>query len=209
MCSPETINYKSLYDSLAENTLSNGFEYAWQSMEEEDSLRATQAAKIIKSLEPNSILEVAAGYGFVTKHIQDSIPDAKITCLEIASKFCEILRKQGYDVIEDNFITMQMSSSRKWDVVTIMQVLEHLPDLANLYQVLKRLRNWTNRYVFVEIPEGGPIDGERHILNLNTNLLLEMLKSCEYRVKLVNVVPPTPRQAANGYFGMVQIVGEL
>lgn len=208
MCSQQALSRKSLYDSLAVITLSNGLESAWKSMELDDSIRAESVGRLVALFQPESILEVAAGYGFVTKYIQKYSPQAKITCLDIAAPFCEILRSKDYEVLEEDFITVQLD--RTWNVVTIMQVLEHLENWQVLKDVLAKVASWSNNIVIVEIPEGGPIDGERHILSLTKERVCDVMR--EVGLTLSNVycwnIPPQGNQVKNGYTAMVQIVGK-
>ena len=206
MCGSKTaIDYKQLYNQLAQDTLSHGLDNAWKNMEADDSLRAREVAKLIYMLHPKSVLEVAAGYGFVTHAIREYNPNVSMTCLEIATPFCDILRNRGYNVIEENFITAQLED--KWDVVTIMQVLEHLESQEILRDVLVRVSSWAERYLIVEIPEGGPIDGERHILSLTDYRMEEILESIGLDVVFSKKIPPQGGQITNGYTAMVQIVG--
>src|SRR5690348_11104864 len=144
-----SLDYKALYDSLALNTLSRGLDDAWKNMEYSDAPRAEAVGKLIRAMRPKSILEVAAGYGFVTHYIVKFNPKVPVTCLEIAAPFCDVLRANGREVIEDDFITATLN--RTWDVVTIMQVLEHLESWDVLKSVLKKIASWAERFVIVEI----------------------------------------------------------
>jgi hypothetical protein len=197
---------KELYDRLAAETLSGGITWAWANMKIDDEYRARAAAGVIRSLEPKTILEIAAGYGFVTSYIKVANPDSLITCLEIATPFCKELESQKYEVIEADFRTADLKG-RRWNVVTIMQVLEHLKSLEELQDVIARLATWTEDYLFVEIPTGGPLDGERHILALTYQDIELAMAKASLRVEEVYMLPPQGKQIENGYTAMVQMVG--
>lgn len=197
---------KSLYDRLAEETLSSGREAAWKNMEIDDLTRAVSGAKLVQKLQPESILEVAAAYGFVTKQFSRFNPGVPVTCLELASPFCSELRAQGYEVIEADFLEEDLGN-RTWDVVTAMQVLEHLSDREALHAALLRLSSWARRYLFIEIPEGGLLDGERHILALTSEELVRTMEGIGLKLSKILRIPPAGRQMGNGYTCMVQIVG--
>lgn len=205
----------NFYDQLARITLfdgqlplKRGLARSWSLMEADDALRAQRAGEIARKLSVTSILEVAGAYGFVTARFRHYCPEASITVLEIAPTFCAVQRAAGYanEVVEGDLRTADLGG-RTWELVTLMQTLEHMPDP---YLVLQQLRRWSNKYVFLEIPlQDGSPDGDRHVHVFDregTRALL--LKYCS-RIVEEQEVPPQGLQKEHSYSGMLQLVGEV
>lgn len=91
---------------------------------------------IIPLIPSNSnVLDVGCGRGGLLEYLRDN-KKCHVTGLDISEEALEICRKKGINVIKGNIETAHIQ--RKFDVIILCAILEHLVDPVSL---LKKLRN--------------------------------------------------------------------
>lgn len=91
----------------------------------------------------NSVCEVGTGGG--TNLIPFTIMGKEVTGIDYSEKLIDLGRKKGINIFQGSIEDMDKS----YDLVILIHVLEHF---LNPVEQIKKLRNYTNRYLFVEIP---------------------------------------------------------
>jgi hypothetical protein len=75
-----------------------------------------------------SLLEFAAGYGCVTRHLRDALPQADITACDIHNAAVRFIEDQfGIDAIGSISDPDKFSLDRKFDVVFALSFFSHMP----------------------------------------------------------------------------------
>jgi hypothetical protein len=91
----------------------------------------------------NSVCEVGTGGG--TNLIPFTIMGKEVAGIDYSEKLIDLGRKKGINIFQGSIEDMDKS----YDLVILIHVLEHF---LNPVEQIKKLRNYTNRYLFVEIP---------------------------------------------------------
>jgi len=99
----------------------------------------------IKSLEPESILEVGIGTKFVSDYLEKHGFD--VTTLDINK---EIYERHSPDIVGD--IANLPFKSESFDVVTAYEVLEHIP-FKKFDKILAELYEVSSDYVIISLPD--------------------------------------------------------
>jgi ubiquinone/menaquinone biosynthesis C-methylase UbiE len=95
----------------------------------------------VLQLQPNTVLEVGIGNGFVTRYLRKK--GTSVTTLDI-----------DYDLVPDvtGSVLRLPFSDTSFDVVTCYEVLEHLP-YADFSEALKELARVSRSYVLLSVPD--------------------------------------------------------
>ena len=95
---------------------------------------AYQLSKILKDVckyddqQNISLLEFASGYGCVTRHMKNVLPQVKVTACDIHSAATDFLKeKLNVDAIISNSVPEQLAISEKFDVVFALSFFSHMP----------------------------------------------------------------------------------
>lgn len=160
---------------------------------EDSPWKATKIVEILeeKNIMPTSICEIGCGAGYVMAELRKSYPQSDLFGYDIAedaSKFWSNHQPLNIEFkIGDFFVLNQ----RKYDVILLLDVIEHLPDplnfLSNLhgqakYYVFHIPLDLSALTVFVEksILEGRRING--HIHYYTKNIALSLLNESGYKI---------------------------
>ena len=95
---------------------------------------------------PGSILELGANIGMNLKAIKQLSPTSECTAIEINPTACEILKAQGFEVIESSILGAEIE--RNFDFVFSKGVLIHL-NPEQLAETYRRMFEWSTRFILI------------------------------------------------------------
>ena len=136
--------------------------------------RVSKILGILRGLYFESLLDVGSGRGAFLLPFMDTVPHVSVKSVDILDKRIEMLRDMQNGGLE-NFIAEKESicdiqETKAFDIVTMLEVLEHIPDYEKAIENAVRL---AKKYVIVSVPSKED-DNEEHI-NLLTK---EILTKC-------------------------------
>jgi len=106
---------------------------------------------LMNSLTFDTVLDAGCGTGILLKQISDVYPRVKLTGSEFSSEGIEFAKKRLPDA---DFQVLDLSKeplNRKFDLITCIDVVEHIPDDRT---ALKNLRSMTAKYLIISVPLG-------------------------------------------------------
>lgn len=121
-------------------------------------------AEIFKKYIPSyksSILELGPAEGTMTDILADIYND--YTIVEAVSEFCEVIKKNHKHIKVNNCLFENFNSSRKYDVIVLGHVLEHV---ENPIELLKKVKTWTkpNGLILAAVPNSNSIHRQAAVL---------------------------------------------
>ncbi|MBQ3284546.1 MAG: class I SAM-dependent methyltransferase [Clostridia bacterium] len=143
--------------------------------EKDDLPRVKMAMGFLKAVYPESLLDVGSGRGVFLFPFLIDFPYAEVTALDILPHridFLNTIRRGGIerlDALQENICTWNAPDS-SFDVVTMLEVLEHIPEVEQAVANAVRL---ARRYVVVSVPSK-PDNNPEHIHLLTKNKLAAM-----------------------------------
>jgi 2-polyprenyl-3-methyl-5-hydroxy-6-metoxy-1,4-benzoquinol methylase len=88
----------------------------------------------------NRYLEIGAGSGaFVKKLIPDFVKPEDATCIEYSSNGAKAIRAMGIECLDQNVCSASELDGRKFDIICLFQVLEHMDDLDRFFERISDL----------------------------------------------------------------------
>jgi SAM-dependent methyltransferase len=119
--------------------------YRW---EFDETLRALRK----KCPDDTSVLEVGAGKGyFLDKLVESDYQRDNLLALEFSSVGKEEIERKGICCLQDDLRGVR--TGKKYDVVCMFQVLEHLDNYRELFDALARVTN-AHADLFISVPNG-------------------------------------------------------
>ena len=107
----------------------------------------------LKGIEPNSLLDVGSGRGVFLFPLLNEFPYLKITSIDILEhrvKMLEYIKEGGISNIEVyNDDICSFNNNEKYEVVTLLEVLEHIP---NVVDAIKNAINLSSKFIVVTVP---------------------------------------------------------
>ena len=153
--------YESFYDRISDSPTKSG-NAKWEYY----LLRC-----ILKYLDKNNIsnlLDVGCGQGNKTLYLSDYLGNIKAIGLDSSHTGINLAKqvysnKKNLEFIEMNLDDFSSKSEIKYDIVSALEVLEHIEDWQTL---LSKMTNICNRYILLTFPTGRMRDYEKNIGHL-------------------------------------------
>lgn len=110
-----------------------------------------QAIAMVDRAKPSSILELGCGEGYVLRALSDAGVSAKLTGIELDDRAARIAGERLGEraTIEHRDARELAADGRRFDMVMMLEVLEHIPDPAQMLPILDSL---TNGWVLLSVP---------------------------------------------------------
>lgn len=134
----------------------------------------------LRGIQPKSLLDVGSGRGVFLFPFMREFPWVPVTSLDILEKRVALLNAI-YDGGMENLTALNASicdwdaPEASFDVVTLLEVLEHIPDVQAAVKNAVRL---ARRYVVVTVPSK-PDDNPEHIHLLTKPVLTELFSAAD------------------------------
>ena len=126
----------------------------------------------LKGVQPESLLDVGSGRGVFLLPFLEEFPWVPVTSVDLLPHRVEMLRRMAAGGI--SHLTALQQDICRWDlpeasfdVVTLLEVLEHIPDVSQAVTAAVRL---ARRYVVVTVPSK-PDNNPEHIHLLTKDIL--------------------------------------
>lgn len=129
----------------------------------------------LRGVQPESLLDVGSGRGAFLFPFLEAFPATPVTALDLLPHRVELLRRLAAGGIDS--LTAQEADlcrwdggGRRYDVVTLLEVLEHIPDVEAAVRAAVAL---ARRYVVVSVPSK-PDNNPEHIHLLTRDRLTQL-----------------------------------
>jgi 2-polyprenyl-3-methyl-5-hydroxy-6-metoxy-1,4-benzoquinol methylase len=110
-----------------------------------------KAVEMIRRAQPSTILELGCGEGYVLSALADAGISAELTGIELDDRAARIASERLGEraTIEHRDARALAADGRRFDMVMMLEVLEHIPDPAQMLPILDSL---TNGWVLLSVP---------------------------------------------------------
>jgi hypothetical protein len=142
--------------------------------------------KMLSGLEFSNCLDVGCAQPFLLKEIKKRFPAVHLAGCDVSEKVIVLNRKQFPDVEHFTMdITRNYTSTRRWDLVTCSEVLEHVDDWE---QAVYNLGLMTKSYLLITVPSGRlrPMDKILgHLRHFSADDIVETLKKGGFSPQII------------------------
>lgn len=141
--------------------------------------RVQWALGVLRGLQPASLLDIGSGRGTFLWPLLDAFPDLPVTAIDADTQGAELLAAVQAGGVE-RLKARQANATglpfpdRHFDVVTLLEVLEHIPDAQTALAEAVRV---CERVLLVTVPSR-PDDNPEHIHIFDEERLRQMLAVC-------------------------------
>ena len=137
--------------------------------------RVRRVLSFLHGVQPQSLLDVGSGRGVFLLPFLEEFPQTPVTAVDLLDKrvcFLQDLAIGGYGQLQvyQRDICSQPFPERSFDVVTVLEVLEHIPQVQMAVAAAVKM---AKRYVVVSVPSK-PDDNPEHIHLLTKDVLTEL-----------------------------------
>jgi 2-polyprenyl-3-methyl-5-hydroxy-6-metoxy-1,4-benzoquinol methylase len=110
-----------------------------------------KVVEMVRRAQPSTILELGCGEGYVLQALADAGVSAQLTGIELDDRAARIARDRLGEraTIEHRDARELAADGRRFDMVLMLEVLEHIPDPAQMLPILDSL---TNGWVLLSVP---------------------------------------------------------
>ena len=139
--------------------------------------------------ENNTLLDIGCGYGGYNKLINSIIPSVDITNLTISKEAASHCKKQGFKVINKDFI--KYKAKQKYDVVVMNESFFYLgKTIPEKINVLKKIYSIADKLIaIILIHKYIPITWDNSGLSLSSNQLKSILTQTGWKIKYYKLYP--------------------
>ena len=137
--------------------------------------RVRQVLGFLHGIEFRTLMDVGSGRGVFLLPFMEEFPQVQVTSLDLLEKrvaFLNELSAGGYHQLKafGENICNQPYPENSFDVVTLLEVLEHIPEVEKAVAAAVKM---AKRYVVVSVPSQ-PDDNPEHIHLLTKDILTEL-----------------------------------
>ncbi len=110
-----------------------------------------EAVRLARRVAPSTVLEVGCGEGYMLEVLHDAGLGADLTGVDFSEPAIADARQRLGDcaTLEARDARELASDGRTFDMVVMLEVLEHIPDPAQMLPILEQL---TERYLLLSVP---------------------------------------------------------
>jgi 2-polyprenyl-3-methyl-5-hydroxy-6-metoxy-1,4-benzoquinol methylase len=110
-----------------------------------------KVVEMVRRAQPSTILELGCGEGYVLRALADAGVSAQLTGIELDDRAARIASERLGEraTIEHRDARELAADGRRFDMVMMLEVLEHIPDPAQMLPILDSL---TNGWVLLSVP---------------------------------------------------------
>lgn len=110
-----------------------------------------KAVEMIRRARPSTILELGCGEGYVLSALIEAGVEAELTGIELDARAARIASERlgTRATIEQRDARELAADGRRFDMVMMLEVLEHIPDPAQMLPIVDSL---TNGWVLLSVP---------------------------------------------------------
>jgi 2-polyprenyl-3-methyl-5-hydroxy-6-metoxy-1,4-benzoquinol methylase len=110
-----------------------------------------KAIEMVRRAQPSTILELGCGEGYVLRALADAGVRAELTGIELDERAASLASERLHDraTIERRDARELAADGRRFDMVMMLEVLEHIPNPAQMLPILDSL---TNGWVLLSVP---------------------------------------------------------
>lgn len=147
--------------------------------EKEDLARVNIVLGFLKGIYPNSLLDIGSGRGVFLFPLLRDFSYINVTSLDILDYRVELLNYikiggvSNLDVYQDNICDTKLPS-KYYEVVTMLEVLEHIPNVEDAIRNACRI---ASKFIIVTVPSKED-DNPEHIHLLTKEKLTKMFNAC-------------------------------
>ena len=139
--------------------------------------RVRKVLGMLRGLQPTNLLDVGSGRGAFVWPLLDAFPTLPITCVDtLAHRVADLQTVQAGGVANLTAVmgdaTRLPFADQQFDVVTLLEVLEHIPDTRAALAEVCRV---TGRYLLLSVPTR-PDNNPEHIHLFNEPTLAHLLR---------------------------------
>ena len=143
----------------------------------EELPRVRKTLGFLRSVQPENLLDVGSGRGVFLFPFLEAFPWVEVTSVDLLAhrvEFLQDLSRGGITNLraEQRDICLQPFPEKSFDVVTVLEVLEHIPDVEKAVFAAVRM---ARRHVVVTVPSK-PDDNPEHIHLLKKERLTELFE---------------------------------
>ncbi len=143
-----------------------------------DLPRVRQVLGFLHGIEFETLLDVGSGRGVFLLPFMEEFPQVRVTSLDLLDKrvtFLGELSAGGYSQLTayQKNICDQPFPASSFDVVTLLEVLEHIPEVDKAVSAAVKM---AKKYVVVSVPSK-PDDNPEHIHLLTKDILTELFQN--------------------------------
>ncbi len=152
----------------------------------------------LKTLEFNSLLDLGCGDGRFLYELKSVYPDSELLGVDYSSKAIHLAEVMNPDIKFLNKNILSDKIEEKFDVVTSIEVLEHIP-VKSLSDFVKESASLVKDggYFIITVPHSNASLQEKHYQHFDSTKLLDCLDAL---FREITFIPFDPKSRVVGYF---------
>lgn len=146
---------------------------------------------------PESTLDIGCGGGVLIHKMSGVWPDSKFVGVEPTPSFAQLTRNNTKADVICSYFQSDTLYGQKFDLITCCQVLEHIPDVKDFLQnIRKHMHQSSNLYL--EVPDSSDFDTlpalhsrfsePSHLWYFSKESIIPLLSKCKLTVNTVKVI---------------------
>jgi ubiquinone/menaquinone biosynthesis C-methylase UbiE len=152
--------------------------------------RVRKVLGILKGIQPSNLLDIGSGRGAFLWPLLNSFPSLSVTCVDVLDyRIADIqaVQRGGIEQLDalKADVTALPFAERSFDVVTMLEVLEHIPDM---HRALAEVCRVANKFVILSVPSKED-DNPEHIHLFNQQRLQKQLEELNIQRATFDYVP--------------------